>query len=285
MCCEQTLVVPFFELLQECFVFCIVEQELFARSGCVWCAKLFAHCDEPVGFGVVSKRNAVRIDFLDLSANVFQRCVATCWAVRVAPPVCRKFEAVVCEECLVVVQNFGRLTEWHCVHEAITKCATFVVETWDEVSLLSVCQTDDFLCTISVCNFYFAVDKVVQCCYRFSNVVKCNVVWVAVSNVWATANCQLFLDLVTNIVVTTNLFMIYCDIGIKLVKLCNVFFQNCTEVCTHCVVESDSYRLTIVAFCWNNKVISYKTTILAHWRFIKIMSSSWNFNVSCVIAT
>ena len=64
-------------------------------------------------------------------------------------------------------------------------------------------------------------------------------VGIAVSEVRLYALGEVERNLVTNVIIATNLLMHDVDVGVKLLKLIDVGIENCGKVRTHGVVEAD----------------------------------------------
>ena len=217
LCCYPLLLEPLTEHLYEASVGLVVEEEVVTGCACVGRAVLLTHCDEPVGLRVVAKGNAIRIDLLDLLANLCHLF-----------PCCGNLKFILLEESCVVVKNLGGLGDRKCVHLIVTECLTLCIVAGNEVSKL--------LCSVAVCGI---VDENVKCLNSACKVVKSYVVCVAVCKVRLVTNRDLCLDLVTNTVIVTERLVNYCDVGVDLIEIRNSVVEDLLESCTHGVIECD----------------------------------------------
>ena len=91
-----TLQVPITELLNEVTVNLVIKEEVIVGCAGVRRVHLLTHSDKPVAFGVVSERNTIGVDFLNLLANSLKLI-----------PSGGNAQVVLIEEGLVVVKNLG----------------------------------------------------------------------------------------------------------------------------------------------------------------------------------
>ena len=167
------------------------------------------------------------------------------------------------EECLVVVKNLGRLGKRKCIHLVVTELLTFVVVTLDKVVDLLLCETESFCRTVLAGNCDIACNEGVKrdCC--LCHVVKSNVVGVTVSDVGLSANSDLCLDLVTNVIVTAYLLMFNCNVGIDLVELFYITIENVTKILSHGVIECDCNGGACVKAFFGNHEICFAVVCLS----------------------
>ena len=148
-------------------------------------------------------------------------------------------EVVRFKEGLVVVKNLGGLRHRKGVHLAVTVNFTFFVVTVDKVLDLLLGQTKGFGGAVCTGNNFGGVNVLVQSLNSVSDVVECYVVGIAVSDVGLVTNGDFGLDLVTNVVVATNLLVLDYDVGIELVEFCDILIKYSAQRFAHGVVESD----------------------------------------------
>ena len=189
-------------------------------------AVLLAHGDEPVALAVVTKGNGVGVDFLYLGAGSFHLF-----------PGGGDGKAVGVKEGLVVVKYLGGLGERHGVHEAVAKLGTFGIVTGDEVRLLLVGQAEYFGGAVRAGNLDLAVDKAVKRGNSAGQIVKRNMVGIAIGYVGLVANGDLGAYLVAHVVIAADFFAGDVDIGIELVELLDVKVQHIAQVGAHGVIE------------------------------------------------
>ena len=79
-------------------------------------------------------------------------------------------------------------------------------------------------------------------------------VGVAVRDVGLVTNGDLGTDLVTNVVVVTDLLVLDVNVGVDLVEFNNVTLENVTKILTHCVVELDGYLASVITVLGHNKI-------------------------------
>ena len=212
-------------------VLLVVEQEVV--TGCAGIGRLIllAHGDKPVGFRVITKRNGLGIDLLDLFANSFYLI-----------PGGGNGQVVLIKEGLVIVQNLSRLGERHGIHQTVTVAGTFQVVAFDEVCLLLVSQTDNLGGAVCTGNRQLAVNQIVQRCYSVCQIIQSHVIGIAVSDVGLAANGDFSNDGVADIIIATAVNALHIDIGEHCLKLSDVSLKYSGQVGAHSVHKGNSDR-------------------------------------------
>jgi hypothetical protein len=72
------------------------------------------------------------------------------------------------------------------------------------------------------------------------------VVGIAVSDVRLIAYGDLLTDLVTNVIIVTNLLVLDGNVGVDLVEFYDIVLENFAEICAHGVIEFDCYRIAVI---------------------------------------